>query len=347
MPDATTGPPAATRDSGEQALRAALETARTGLGARARIVRDESDGLCRVRITLGPARHGRTPQWGVAAYDRTYVAGEVASGVRQLLDDRALVARRRPLPGPVSGPTLLTPSAAGVLVHECFGHTSEADNYLVHRKALGLGLGDVWTRAPLTVWDRPTARPYAGSYVRDDEGTVPRAVPLVREGRWAGLLTDRATRALSAGRSTGHGRGAPGAVAPRCSVLEVGPGTRSETELLGGIDDGWVLGTAIGGFSVREHLIIEALWARRVRAGRLTADVVGPVAVCAPKVALARQITAVGRETQVHSSPYACVKDSHEVGSTLISPSLLLGRCVLRPLGQVERLLTRTSAPVH
>ncbi|MFE2424024.1 metallopeptidase TldD-related protein [Streptomyces hokutonensis] len=347
MPDGTPRRPASTLDAGEQALREALDMARTRLGPRARIVRDEPDGLCRVRITLGPAQHGDTPQWGVAAYDRTYLTDELPLGVRQLLDDRALVARRRPLSGPVSGPTLLTPSVAGVLVHECFGHTSEADNYLVHRKALGLELGDVWTRARLTVRDRPTAHPYAGSYVRDDEGTTPRTVPLVRDGRWTGLLTDRDTRALSSGRSTGHGRGAPGAMAPRCSVLEVDPGTQSEAELLGGIGDGWVLGTAIGGFSVREHLIIEALWARRVRAGRPTAEVVGPVAVCAPKAALARQITAVGREVRVHSSPYACVKDGHEVGSTLISPSLLLGRCILRPLGQVERLVARTSRPAH
>ena len=189
------------------------------------------------------------------------------------------------------------------------------------------------------------AHPYAGSYAYDDEGTAARTVTLLRAGRWAGLLTDRSTRALSGGRSTGHGRGHRGAIAPRCSVLEVAAGREAAGELLDRLGNGWLLGTAIGGFSVRGHLILELLWMRRVRAGRLTGEVVGPVAICARKAALAGQILAVGDDVVVHSSPYTCVKDGHEVGSTLISPSLLLNRCVLRPLADLERLLTRSAVP--
>ncbi|MFG2604844.1 metallopeptidase TldD-related protein [Streptomyces sp. NPDC048514] len=331
------GPPTATAAPAEDTVDAAMTRARARLGPLAHVERDEHDGLCRVRLRLGPARHGHTPQWGVAAHDSAYVAAELDSGVARLLDDRALLSRRRPLSGPLSGPALLTPPMAGMLVHECFGHTSEADNYLAQRQALGRSLGDEWTRTPLTVRDRPTARPYAGSYLRDDEDTAPRTVTLVRDGRWSALLTSRGTRALSAGSSTGHGRGAPGAVVPRCSVLETEAGPYAQGELLERVGDGWLLGTAIGGFSAREHLVLEALWARRVRDGRPTDEIVGPVAVCAPKAALARQIAAVGSDVQVHSSPYTCVKDGHEVGSTLITPSLLLTRCVVRPLEQVRR----------
>ncbi|MBJ6641563.1 hypothetical protein H4K36_33875 [Streptomyces sp. DHE7-1] len=277
------GPPSVPPGSGEDVVGAALARARARLGPGAHVDHDEHDGLCRVRIRLGPARHGHTPQWGVAAHDGGYVAAELDGGVARLLDDRALLARRRPLSGPLSGPVLLTPQTAGILVHECFGHTSEADNYLAQRQALGRSLGDAWTRAPLTVRDRPTARPYAGSYLRDDEGTAARTVTLVRDGRWSALLTSRATSALSAGSSTGHGRGARGAAVPRCSVLDVQAGPHTQDELLERVGDGWLLGTAVGGFSVREHLILEALWARRVRGGRPADDIVGPVAVCAPR----------------------------------------------------------------
>ncbi|MFF9686312.1 metallopeptidase TldD-related protein [Streptomyces sp. NPDC014623] len=326
-------------------LSEALDAARVELGPRARIVPDERDGLWRVRISLGAPHHGSTPQWGTAAYDRPFVAGQIRQGVRQLLDDQALLRLRSPLAEPVTGPALLSPTAAGVLAHECFGHTSEADNYLTDGGALGRVLGDRWTPAALTVRDRPGARPYAGSYARDDEGTTARTVTLLREGYWTGLLTDRSTRALSDGRSTGHGRGRRGTVVPRCSVLEVAAGRDTAEGLRSRLGEGWLLGTAIGGFSVRGHLILELLWARRVRAGRATREVVGPVAVCARKAALAGRITAVGDDVTVHSSPYTCVKAGHEVGSTLISPSLLLDRCVLRPLADVERLLTRSGAP--
>ncbi|MFE7765187.1 metallopeptidase TldD-related protein [Streptomyces sp. NPDC057438] len=326
-------------------LATALDAARVRLGPRAQITSDERDGLWRVRVSLGAPHHGVAPQWGAAAYDPAFVAGQVRHGIRQLLSDQALLRCRMPLAESVAGPALLSPTAAGVLVHECFGHTSEADNYLADHGTLGRALGDHWTRAALTVRDRPGAHPYAGSYARDDEGTAARTVTLLREGRWTGLLTDRSTRALSGGRSSGHGRGRRGAVVPRCSVLEVSAGRDTAEGLRHRLGDGWLLGTAIGGFSVRGHLILELLWARRVRAGRVTREIVGPVAICARKAALAGQITAVGGDVTVHSSPYTCVKDGHEVGSTLISPSLLLERCVLRPLADLERLRTRSTVP--
>ncbi|GGZ39531.1 hypothetical protein GCM10010387_37240 [Streptomyces inusitatus] len=324
-----------------ETLAAELGRARVLLGPGARVTAGETDGLWSVRMSLGPPRHGHTPQWGVAAYDKAHVTARIGEGVAELTSDRELLKARGPLTAPVTGPALLTPTAAGVLVHECFGHTSEADNYLAHGGALNRGVGDLWTRAPLTVRDRPGAHPYAGSYTRDDEGTDARTVTLLADGRWAGLLTDRATRWLSGGHSTGHGRGGGGAIAPRCSVLEVRPGSHPPSALLGGLGDGWLLGTAIGGFSVREHAIIELLWARRVRAGRLTDEVIGPAAICARKTALAARITALGDDVSVLSSPYTCVKGGHEVGSTLISPSMLLERCVLRPLKDVRRLVSR------
>ncbi|MEV8533079.1 metallopeptidase TldD-related protein [Streptomyces sp. NPDC051211] len=320
-------------------LAAGLAEAAGLLGPAASISRQErADGLVRVHIRLGPAAHGHTPQWGVAAYDTGFVTRELSGGIRQLSEDRELLARRLPVGGPLTGAALLSPAAAGVFVHECFGHTSEADNYLAAGAAgADRRLGDRWTAAPLTVRDRPGAHPYAGSYRRDDEGTPARPVTLLAEGRWTGLLTHRATRRLSGGRSTGHGRGRAGAELPRCSVLEVAPGPHPRAELLRRTGDGWLLGTPVGGWSVRELLVLELLWVRRVQGGLLTEEVRGPAVVCARKSALAARVTAVGSDTVVHSSPYSCVKEGHEVGSTLISPSLLLDRCVLRPLDRLAR----------
>ncbi|MER5930536.1 metallopeptidase TldD-related protein [Streptomyces sp. NPDC002054] len=320
-------------------LAAGLREAAGVFGPAASIARRErADGLIRVHIRLGPARHGHTPQWGVAAYDGGFVARELAQGIQQLRRDRELLAHRVPVDRPLAGAALLSPAAAGVFVHECFGHTSEADNYLAAQAAgADRRLGDRWTAAPLTVRDRPGARPYAGSYRHDDEGTLARPVTLLTDGRWTGLLTHRATRRLSGGRSTGHGRGRAGAALPRCSVLEVAPGPHPPAELLRRMGGGWLLGTPVGGWSVRGLVILELLWVRRVEGGRLTDEVRGPAVVCARKSALAARVSAIGSDPVVHSSPYTCVKEGHEVGSTLISPSLLLDRCVLRPLDQLTR----------
>ncbi|MFJ5104389.1 metallopeptidase TldD-related protein [Streptomyces sp. NPDC088554] len=317
----------------DEALRDALRRACETLGPGARFSLARRGSLVEVRIVLGRACHGGTPQWGAAAHDPAFVLRRIDDGVEQLRRDRERLAHRRDISVPLHGPAVLSPSAAGVFVHECFGHTSEADNYLARSPSLRRALGDRWTAAPLTVRDRPSAWPYAGSYERDDEGTVPRTVTLLTAGRWTGLLTHTPTSALSGGVSTGHGRGAAGRPAlPRCSVLDVLPGDFPPSELLRRMGDGWLLGTPIGGFSVRRLLVLELLWVQRVYRGRLVNDVRGPAVICADKAALAAQVAAVGDDVTVNSSPYTCVKEGYEVGSTLISPSLLLGRCVLRPL---------------
>lgn len=324
------------------ALTTPLANCRRLLGPDARITVRKRGRLHEVYLSLGPLRHGHTPQWGVAAHDLRHVMDQLPRGIARLLADRELVRIRSPLAGRLDGPALLSPEAAGVLVHECFGHSSEADNYLASPPT-GKRLGDRLTTAPLTVRDRPGLEPYAGSYRCDDEGTPARTVTLLLAGRWTGLLTSRRTSRLSAGRSTGHGRGASGAVTPRCSVLEVAPGPFTPAGLRRRMADGWLLGTPVGGYSVRELLVLELLWVRRVRAGAVTDEVRGPAVVCAAKEGLAAQVMAVGNDPAVHSSPYRCVKENHEVGSTLISPSLLLRRCVLRPLAELDQVLGRAE----
>ena len=319
-------------------LAAPLADCRTRLGEGVRITVRRTAGLHEVRLSLGAPDHGHTPQWGVAAYDLNHVVAELPRATEQLLADQELVRVRRPLVGRLDGPALLSPVAAGILVHECFGHSSEADNYLTEPLSSSR-LGDRLTAAPLTVRDRPDLARFAGSYRYDDESTPARTVTLLSGGRWTGLLTGLSTSWLSGGRSTGHGRGTPGATAPRCSVLEVASGTRTPEELRRDMGDGWLLGTPVGGFSVRGRLILELLWVRRVAGGVLTDDVRGPAVVCAGKRALAAELVAIGNDATVHSSPYRCVKAGHEVGSTLISPSLLLRRCVLRPHVDLQRAL--------
>ncbi|MBU7597560.1 hypothetical protein JGS22_007975 [Streptomyces sp. P38-E01] len=323
-------------------LGAVLAEARARLGEGARIVSRLRDGLYEVHLSLGEPDHGRVPQWGVAAHDPRHVLDQVPLAAARLLTDRELLAVRRPLEGPLHGPALLTPAAAGVLVHECFGHTSEADNYLTRPRSAGR-LGDRLTPAPLTVRDRPGLLRFAGSYRRDDEGTRARTVTLLDRGRWAGLLTGRSTAWLSGGASTGHARGPSGATAPRCSVLEAVPGPYAPAGLRRWMGDGWLWGTPIGGFSVEGRLIVELLWVRRVRSGAVTGEVRGPVVVCAGKRALAAGLVAVGNDPTVHSSPYRCVKAGHEVGSTLITPSMLLRRAVLRPLADLAEVVGRSG----
>lgn len=310
-----------------------LDGVRSRLGQDTVVCTATTEGLHSIQLMLGADRHGDTAKWGCAAADPTWLLEALEGGVRQLMTDRECLVRRVPLPGLVRGPAVMSAHAAGVFVHECFGHTSEADNYLEHRGDLGISIGDWWTSAGLSVRDTPTTWPLAGSYRVDDEGIPATDVTLVSAGRWVGLLTDVERAGLSGGVSTGHGRGPQGAISPRCSVLTVAAGDRSPTTLLATITEGWLLGTPIGGFSRGAHVVLELLWVKAIRDGVACDDVVyGPAVIRAHKATLARQISAIGSDVFVNSSPFRCVKNGWEVGSSLLAPSMLMDQVVLRPM---------------
>jgi len=273
-------------------------------------------------------------EWTFAAYTWDAVESALERGMARLRRDRQAVLRRRPLTARTRGAAVVCAESAGVLMHECVAHSSEADNFVSYGSRLGITLGGLWSRLPLDVVDDPSLFPWMGSYGRDDEETVGRPVELVRGGRWAGLLSNRSTAALTGDVSTGHGRGSPPRT-PRGSVLTVGAGSLSEVELLGLVGDGWLLGTPTAGFSVGEFVELRYSWAWSIRHGamepRAEAGVVGPLLVRAKKVSLVRQIIGIGSEQVVNSPLYPCVKDGVEVACTFISPALALRDLVIEP----------------
>lgn len=273
-------------------------------------------------------------QWGWAGRDLKSFHTVAAQGVIALERDLRAVGHRSPLLRPIRSTLVMQGLAVGVFAHECFGHSSEADNFLDYHKDLGITLGDRWTVAPLTVHDRPSSE-LNGGYDVDDEDALPHDAELISDGVWAGLLTDHAHRYLSGGRSTGHGRGFSTAVAPRCSVLTVEADKRSPADLVAELRDGWLLGTATGGYSAGPYLVLKYLWAAPVVDG--CADLgrcYGPVMIRARKRALAQRISVIGPHTTSHSTPYQCVKNGYTVGSSFVVPDLLFEDAIVGPAGR-------------
>jgi predicted Zn-dependent protease len=113
-----------------------------------------------------------------------------------------------------SGPVLLEPGPAGLLIHEALGHRLEGNRLLstgegqTFRDSVGRQILPEF----LSVRDDPTLRRYAGRslvghYGYDDEGVAASSATLIDRGVLRGFLTSRA--ALSRRhRSNGHGRSA-------------------------------------------------------------------------------------------------------------------------------------------
>lgn len=98
---------------------------------------------------------------------------------------------------------VFAPGIGGILLHELVGHSLEGD---LPRDGGSWLAGDGARVAPaeVTVIDDPRRGRVPWRY--DDEGVEARAVPLLREGRVAGALLDRASARRRSLEPTGHGR---------------------------------------------------------------------------------------------------------------------------------------------
>ncbi|MFF4171655.1 metallopeptidase TldD-related protein [Streptomyces sp. NPDC001744] len=277
---------------------------------------------------------GGLVRWGVRSPDaaglRTALLSEGLDSLRTDLDAHRTA---RPLPARTAAPVVMTPLMAAIAVHECVGHTSEADNHAAYGHRLGIGLGDRWTRVPLTVTDDPTRSGHCGSYDHDDEGVAAVPVRLVEDGRWSGLLTSRSHPGPAG--SNGHGRRAPAApgALPRMGVLSVGPGEHRAEDLVASVADGFLLGAPREGGSVREYALLKPAWARRIRDGRITDEVYRDLVLRAHKVQLMRRLRGVGDRVVMNDPYHRCEKKGQEVSVSLEAPYLLFDDLLLYPDG--------------
>ncbi|MFE4670492.1 metallopeptidase TldD-related protein [Streptomyces sp. NPDC056716] len=272
----------------------------------------------------------RFVQWGVRAPTAAGLTSALRSeGLASLRTD--LEARRtgRPLPGRIAGPVVMEPMLAAVALHECVGHTSEADNFAEYGGRLGMSLGDRWTDLPLTVIDDPTLPGHCGSYDTDDEGTAAEPVTLVEDGRWTGLLTS----GRYGSRSNGHGRGA-GDPVPRMGVLVASGGTATASDLIGSVPDGFFLGALREGGSVREFVLLKPAWARRIRHGRLTDEIYTDLVLRGRKTQFMRRLRGIASDVTVADPYHRCEKYGRGVPVSLGAPHLMFEGLWLYPDGK-------------
>ena len=185
---------------GEVTLAWAGVRQRVAVGDPGRLVTDER-ALCTVEVTAA-----RDPACSeVVRWDVT----DVAVGVRRVEAAAGQVRTLAALPlaePPAACDLVLEPGRAGSFFHELLGHPLEADIVAGRASYLSSRLGERIAPSWLTVTD---GRPPPGDGMTasvDDEGTPVRTVELIASGRVSGVLSDRASAALSGAPSSGHGR---------------------------------------------------------------------------------------------------------------------------------------------
>jgi TldD protein len=136
---------------------------------------------------------------------------EVATVIRRLIGNLEAL-RTAPVTEPYTGPAILLNRAAGVFIHEIFGHRVEGHRQKSDEEGqtYTAKLGERIMPPFLDVYDDPTLTTYAGedlkgNYEVDDEGVRPERVDLVVQGVLRAFLMSRSPIAAQS-FSNGHGR---------------------------------------------------------------------------------------------------------------------------------------------
>lgn len=223
---------------------------------------------------------------------------------------------------------ILDPRLTGILVHEAFGHLSEADLSQGHPF-----LGDIFPLgrkvAPdfVNICDDATLYGNPGAYSFDDEGEPGARTVLVEEGRVVGRLHTLSTAASADLESTGNARAVDFRSPPRarmsCTFMQ--PGGHNLEGLLAMMEDGLLLQGAVCGSTSLDRFSITAERAVRVRGG-VTAETLGATTLAGEVPGVLGTIVALGDDIRMHSGIGGCTRGGR--GHLPVSyggPHMLLG----------------------
>ncbi len=219
---------------------------------------------------------------------------------------------------------LLAPSAVAVLLHEAIGHGMEAD--LLARSPWAAISGEIWGGAEIDVLDDPTEAPLGVRRSVDDEGMPTMRRWLIRAGKVEDPIADRLWAGASDRWHPGGGRrsGRHSAPLPRCSHLEMLPGSLEEDDQMPALDDGiWVQRASRGRLDpLTGRFAVEIDYGRRVEKGRLGTRRRGGV-LCGRLDQVLHAVTAVGSEA-IPAGAGWCAKDGQRLPVWARAPAVLL-----------------------
>ncbi|MFH1538884.1 MAG: TldD/PmbA family protein, partial [bacterium] len=157
---------------------------------------------------------------------------------------------------PPSGkfPVIFDPSIAGLLVHEAFGHNSEADHVWSGESIIAGKMGEQIASPLVTIVDDPTLEGAWGSYDYDAEGVPARPKVLVKNGVLTGLLHSLETAARMDAEPNGSARAESHQFRPvvRMSNTYFKQGKSKLEDMIGEIEYGVLVGRSIGGYVATE-----------------------------------------------------------------------------------------------
>ncbi|MGQ9567898.1 MAG: TldD/PmbA family protein [Anaerolineae bacterium] len=191
-----------------------------------------------------------------------------------------------------------SPSVAGTIAHEAFGHGVEMDMFLKGRARAAQYVGKQVASPLVSILDDPTVEGAYGSYFVDDEGHLAQPTYIIREGVFERGLTDlySATRLAVVRTANGRRESFTRKVYPRMSNTYFARGETPVEAILQSVDRGIYLDHLSSGMEDPKNwgLQVTAHIGREIVGGRFTGRLFSPVGITGYVPDVLQSISLVG-----------------------------------------------------
>lgn len=193
-----------------------------------------------------------------------------------------------------------SPSVAGTIAHEAFGHGVEMDMFLKGRARAAQYVGKVVASPLVSILEDPTVEGAYGSYFVDDEGRLASPTYIIRNGIFERGITDlySATRLRVTRTANGRREAFTNKVYPRMSNTYFARGETPVEEIIQSVDRGFYLDHISSGMEDPKNwgLQVTAHVGREIVGGKFTGRLFSPVGITGYVPDVLQSISMVGND---------------------------------------------------
>jgi predicted Zn-dependent protease len=252
----------------------------------------------------------------------------------EIIEELNTLKNSSKLENTISSNIILDSKLSGQLIHECIGHTSEADNYLSNFST-DYKLGYKWSDIPFNVIDDPSLLDHKGSYQFDEEGNRSFKTNIIQNGIWNNLLHTQETAKKFSHKSSCNARRVihSSILFPRMSNTYMEPGEYQLNELVKDIDEGIYLCGGQGGKSFKNYFSLTPVYGQFIKNGKLTNKYLRNIEIVGDKFNTISKIKKISGDFKFHDPIYGCDKyGENQLHVSYGSPQLSISNLILRPL---------------
>jgi len=199
---------------------------------------------------------------------------------KMILDGKKILSAKRMEPGFYD--CIFSPALSGILAHEAFGHGTEADTMAKDRAKGSQYINKYVASTEVSLYDSPE-KDYAASYFFDNEGMLSSTTKIIENGKLLNPMTDFLSAQKLNLKRTANGRreNYSHKIYTRMSNTFFKAGSDNVDEMIQSIQDGFFVDRATNGMEDPKAwgIQLEALYAERIKNGKLTGDVFSPVII--------------------------------------------------------------------